>query len=144
MARMTSGKEVRTLASVDDKLPDWWRISADDHMTPEAMSLIGDGRDGGWADYGRWVVLRSILARTPGALIDVTNTMQSSSLARQLDLRGKGRLHGFLEGLAECGAIDRDDWEKGVVSVYDITNAQIAYVQTCERNRRNIQKRYRK
>lgn len=123
---------------VDEKYPQWIRLRSNDYDTPAGRYILAGGSTTDWANYGRWCVLRQILATTPYALMDVSNPRQLGSLARQLGFSGPKACRSWLVALAECDAIDREALEeRGWVLVGDISDALQAYQEMCRTNRRN-------
>lgn len=128
---------MQTMATTTEtRYPSWYKIRVDDHETPEGSYLIGDGREGGWADYGRWVALRGILMRTPGAAIDLTDQRAANALARRLDMT-PDELFEMCCALATMGAIMPEDWDRMVVCEPQIWNVQNSYEAKCRKLRAN-------
>lgn len=129
------------MASADDRVLRWVRYRSDDYDTSESGWLIGEGKQAGWADYGRWVAMRGILARTLGAAIDLGDARMAASVAKRLGTTARG-LSALCDALCGLGAIDADEWGRRVLVVPDVLNAQIEYQARCRRNRDNVAKRY--
>lgn len=125
-----------TTTTEGTRLPEWYKIGARDHESPEGSYLIGDGREAGWADYGRWVALRGILLSTPGACIDISDGRQAASLARRLGTDANG-LFDLCSALANIGAILWADWERMQVCIPEIWNVQNSYEEKCRKLREN-------
>lgn len=114
------------------RMPEWWRIASRDHESPTGSYLIGDGREAGWAEYGRWVALRGILLETPGACVDISDERAANALARRLGTDANG-LFDLCCHLAAMGAIMPDDWDRMEVCVADIWNVQNSYLEKCRK-----------
>lgn len=84
--------------------PQWAKLSTTDWSTGTGAGVIARL---GMAGYGRWVVLWQMLETTDGARIEIAHEWQRRHLARSLELED-GELQGFLDGLAEVGAIDSE------------------------------------
>lgn len=122
----------------DDKLPQWIRVCTNDWDSPAGRYVLAGGRTADWADYGRWFALRQLLATTPGALIDASSPRQLGALARQLGFGSARACREWLEALAECEAIARDEWEgEGLVVDVDVSNQQASYRDRVRVNRSN-------
>lgn len=125
-------------SGVDEKFPQWIRMRTNDFDSPAGRYILAGGSTSDWANYGRYFVLRQILATTPGASVDVSNQRMLGSLARQLGFSGPKACRSWLEALAECGAIDREMLEcRGQILVGDVWDAQQSYQSMCRTNRRN-------
>lgn len=121
------------------KLPGWFRISARDYESPVGSYLIGDGREAGWAEYGRWVALRGILLETPGAAIDISDERAANALARRLGTDANG-LFDMCCHLAAMGAIMPADWDRLVVVDGEIWNVQNSFAEKCRKLSENGRK----
>lgn len=121
-----------------DRLPQWVRLSTNDWNSPAGRHMLAGGRTADWADYGRWVVLRQLLATTPGAAVDASDQRQLGALSRQLGFPSPRACRAWLDALAECSAISGPDWREAerVVDV-DIYNQQASYASRVRTNRRN-------
>lgn len=110
----------------DERFPPWLRFSTNDMGSAAGRYMLAAGTTANWADYGRWFALRQILATTPGAAVDASNARLLGSLGRQLGL-GIKACRSWLAALAECGAINAEDWASGIVCDPDVFNQQEAY-----------------
>ena len=140
MRRMRDDREVaQVTTTTETRYASWYKIRVDDHETPEGSYLIGDGRESGWAMYGRYVALRGILMRTPGAVIDLTDQRAANALARRLDMSAD-ELFDMCCSLATMGAITAGDWDRLTVCVPEIWNVQNSYEEKCRKLRENGRK----
>lgn len=122
---------------VNEKYPPWLRLRTDDFLRPQGSQVIGCGSAAGWADYGRWFALRQLLARAPGAVIDVSNARELAALARQLGFPTHKKCRDFLSTLAECGVIDAEGLESGRVFDESVFEQQQSYQIRCRKLREN-------
>ena len=116
----------------DERFPPWLRFSTNDMGSAAGRYMLAAGTTANWADYA----LRQILATTPGAAVDASNARLLGSLGRQLGL-GIKACRSWLAALAECGAINAEDWASGIVCDPDVFNQQEAYQNRVRVNRRN-------
>ena len=112
--------------AADERFPSWVRFSTNDMGSAAGRYMLAAGTTANWADYGRWFALRQVLATTPGGYIDASNARLLGSLGRQLGL-GIKACRAWLAALAECGAINAEDWADGIVCDPDVFNQQEAY-----------------
>lgn len=126
--------------SVDEKYPQWMRIRTNDFQTPQGRYVLSGGTAASWADYGRWVALRQMLAQSPGATLDVSDQRELRGLARELGFSTPRRCLDFLEVLASCDAIDAELLARGTVADADVLAAQQSYQSRLRANRSNARR----
>lgn len=126
--------------SVDDKYPQWVRIRTNDFQTPQGRYVLSGGTTASWADYGRWVALRQMLAQSPGATIDVSDQRELRGLSRELGFPTPRRCLDFLGVLATCDAIDPELLARGTVADADVLSAQQSYQARVMANRSNARR----
>lgn len=126
--------------SVDDKYPQWMRIRTNDFQTPQGRYVLSGGTAASWADYGRWVALRQMLAQSPGATLDVSDQRELRGLARELGFSTPRRCLDFLQVLASCDAIDPELLARGTVADADVLAAQQSYQSRLRANRSNARR----
>ena len=126
--------------SVDDKYPQWMRIRTNDFQTPQGRYVLSGGTAASWADYGRWVALRQMLAQSPGATLDVSDQRELRGLARELGFSTPRRCLEFLQVLASCDAIDAELLARGTVADADVLAAQQSYQARLRTNRSNARR----
>lgn len=126
--------------SVDEKYPQWMRIRTNDFQTPQGRYVLSGGTAASWADYGRWVALRQMLAQSPGATLDVSDQRELRGLARELGFSTPRRCMEFLEVLASCDAIDAELLARGTVADADVLAAQQSYQSRLRANRSNARR----
>lgn len=126
--------------SVDEKYPQWMRIRTNDFQTPQGRYVLSGGTAASWADYGRWVALRQMLAQSPGATLDVSDQRELRGLARELGFSTPRRCLEFLQVLASCDAIDAELLARGTVADADVLAAQQSYQSRLRANRSNARR----
>ena len=126
--------------SVDEKYPQWMRIRTNDFQTPQGRYVLSGGTVASWADYGRWVALRQMLAQSPGATLDVSDQRELRGLARELGFSTPRRCLDFLGVLASCDAIDAELLARGTVADADVLAAQQSYQSRLRANRSNARR----
>ncbi len=92
--------------SMDEKYRQWMRIRTNDFQTPQGRYVRSGGTAASWADYGRWMTRRQILAKSPCATLDVSDQHELCGMARELGFSTPRRCLDFLGVLASCDAID--------------------------------------
>lgn len=122
--------------SADDKFPRWVRVSTIDMTTPAGRYILAGHNTASWADYGRYFALLQLVAREPDACIDIADDRRLKSLAAELNMTVKA-CRAWLDMLVESGAVERESYEAGLISIQDATNAARGYRETCARNRAN-------
>lgn len=123
--------------SVDDKYPQWIRVSTHDMTSPAGRFVLGARTAKDWANYGRWFALQQLLATMPDSFIDVSSPQRLKSLAHDLTMTPKACAE-WLSVLSEGGAIDTEAYEtRRIVCVPDIFNAVSSYQSRVRVNRAN-------
>lgn len=122
--------------SADDKFPRWVRVSTIDSTTPAGRYILAGHDKAAWADYGRYFALLQLVAREADACMDVSDDRRMRSLAAELNMTVKA-CESWLDMLVEAGAVERESYERGLISIQDATNAARGYREQCARNRQN-------
>lgn len=123
--------------SVDDRCPQWIRVSTLDMTSPEGRYILGGKSVREWADYGRWFALLQLVARSPEGYIDVADARRLKSLAADLAMTTKA-CREWLAVLVEGGAIDSEMYEqRSWVCVTDVFDAVQSYKVQVRVNKRN-------
>lgn len=123
--------------SADDRCPPWIRLSTDNMTSIEGRYILGGKSNREWADYGRYIGLMQLIARTPEGFIDVSDERRLKSLSVDLAMTPKA-CKGWLEVLVDGGAIEREAYEaKRWVCIADVYNHVQAYQTQVRVNKRN-------
>ena len=123
--------------SVDDKCPQWIRVSTQDMTSMSGRYILGGKSAKEWADYGRWFALIQLCARTPDGYIDVSDERRMKSLALDLSMT-PAACKKWLGVLVDSGALDRELYEsRGWVLIVDVYNAVQSYHTQVRVNKRN-------
>ena len=123
--------------SVDDKCPQWIRMSTHDMESPTGSYVLGGKSEKEWAAYGREKGLEQLCARTPDGYIDVSDERRLKSLAYSLAMT-PAACKKWLSVLVDGGVIDRESYEScGWVLVVDVYNSVQSYQTRVRANKRN-------
>lgn len=123
--------------SADDKCPPWVRLSTSDMTSMAGRYILGGKGPKEWADYGRYIGLMQLMARTEEGYVDISDPRRLRSLSQDLGMTPKA-CREWIEMLIEGGAVERESYEQcGWVCVADVYNAVQSYRTKCRINKRN-------
>ena len=129
--------------SADDRCPPWIRLSTDHHTSVGGRYILGGRSSKEFADYGRYMVLMQLAARTPTGVIDVADARRLKSLASDLGMT-TGACRTWLDMLATSGEIDAECLEAGKVFIADVHEHVQSYQTQVRVNKRNASNPRRK
>lgn len=118
----------------------WWKLAANDTNTPAGQYILGRRTAKDWANYGRWVDFRGYLSQQDSCVIDRKDQRAMDALGYRLGLSRK-QLTEFVSLLQAAGALSKDAFDEGWLSVDDVFNQWQAYMNRKAVNTANRSKR---